>query len=64
MPVHGSSFFCGIDSVGFFIYPYLVHSIFFCSTKALVSTQRGASNNKFLNYLNKHIIPVFDKVIL
>ena len=57
-------FFCGIDSVGFFISPYLVHSIFFCSTKALVSTQRGASNNKFLNYLNKHIIPIFDKVIL
>ena len=24
--------------------------------------QRGASSSKFLNYLNKHIMPVFDKV--
>ncbi len=29
-----------------------------------LTTQRGASSSKFLNYLNKHIIPVFDKVIL
>ena len=26
-------------------------------------TQRGASSSRFLNYLNKHIIPVFDKVV-
>ncbi|RVW42967.1 hypothetical protein CK203_076271 [Vitis vinifera] len=26
-----------------------------------VQAALGASNSKFLNYLNKHIIPVFDK---
>jgi hypothetical protein len=26
-------------------------------------TQRGASSSRFLNYLNKHIVPVFDKVV-
>lgn len=24
--------------------------------------QRGALNSKFLNYINKHLLPVFDKV--
>jgi hypothetical protein len=24
--------------------------------------QRGASNSKFLNYINKHLLPVFDKL--
>jgi len=26
--------------------------------------QRGASNSKFLNYINKHLLPVFEKVHL
>lgn len=26
--------------------------------------QRGASNSKFLNYINKHLLPVFEKVSL
>lgn len=28
-----------------------------------VYVQRGASNSKFLNYINKHLLPVFDKVL-
>ncbi|KAK5792195.1 hypothetical protein PVK06_033309 [Gossypium arboreum] len=31
-----------------------------CLTKIIL--QRGASGSKFLNYINKHIIPVFDKL--
>ncbi|KAL6333521.1 hypothetical protein AAG906_028706 [Vitis piasezkii] len=33
-----------------------------CLYMALPFFVRGASNSKFLNYLNKHIIPVFDKL--
>ncbi|GER51892.1 apoptosis inhibitor, partial [Striga asiatica] len=33
-----------------------------CLFMALPFFERGASNSKFFNYLNKHIIPVFDKV--
>ncbi|OVA14487.1 Apoptosis inhibitory 5 [Macleaya cordata] len=33
-----------------------------CLYMALPFFMRGASNSKFLNYLNKHIIPVFDKL--
>ncbi|XP_058100666.1 apoptosis inhibitor 5-like protein API5 [Magnolia sinica] len=33
-----------------------------CLHMALPFFLRGASNAKFLNYLNKHIIPVFDKL--
>ncbi|KAF5183791.1 Apoptosis inhibitor 5-like protein api5 [Thalictrum thalictroides] len=33
-----------------------------CLHMALPFFMRGASNSKFLNYLNKHIIPVFDKL--
>ncbi|KAJ9671522.1 hypothetical protein PVL29_025296 [Vitis rotundifolia] len=33
-----------------------------CLYMALPLFKRGASNSKFLNYLNKHIIPVFDKI--
>ncbi|KAE8715183.1 Apoptosis inhibitory protein 5 (API5) isoform 2 [Hibiscus syriacus] len=33
-----------------------------CQFIALPLFARGASGSKFLNYLNKHIIPVFDKV--
>ncbi|KAL5998478.1 hypothetical protein ACLOJK_009419 [Asimina triloba] len=34
-----------------------------CLHMALPFFLRGASNSKFLNYLNKHIIPVFDEVV-
>ncbi|KAG6638743.1 apoptosis inhibitor 5-like protein API5 [Carya illinoinensis] len=33
-----------------------------CLYMALPFVVRGASSSKFLNYLNKHIIPVFDKL--
>ncbi|PSR98615.1 Apoptosis inhibitor 5-like protein [Actinidia chinensis var. chinensis] len=33
-----------------------------CLFMALPFFMRGASNSKFLNYLNKHILPVFDKL--
>lgn len=33
-----------------------------CVYMALPFVVRGASSSKFLNYLNKHIIPVFDKL--
>ncbi|KAG6641341.1 apoptosis inhibitor 5-like protein API5 isoform X2 [Carya illinoinensis] len=33
-----------------------------CLYMALPLVVRGASSSKFLNYLNKHIIPVFDKL--
>ncbi|XP_043702241.1 apoptosis inhibitor 5-like protein API5 isoform X2 [Telopea speciosissima] len=33
-----------------------------CLYMALPFFMRGASNSKFLNYVNKHIIPVFDKL--
>ncbi|KAM7525055.1 hypothetical protein LguiA_014957 [Lonicera macranthoides] len=33
-----------------------------CLYMALPFFMRGASNSKFLNYLNKHIFPVFDKL--
>ncbi|XP_042519192.1 apoptosis inhibitor 5-like protein API5 [Macadamia integrifolia] len=33
-----------------------------CLYMALPFFVRGASNSKFLNYVNKHIIPVFDKL--
>uniref|UniRef100_A0A0D6R7H4 Apoptosis inhibitor 5 n=2 Tax=Spermatophyta TaxID=58024 RepID=A0A0D6R7H4_ARACU len=33
-----------------------------CLYMALPFYMRGASNSKFLNYLNKHILPVFDKL--
>lgn len=33
-----------------------------CMYMALPFFMRGASNSKFLNYLNKHILPVFDKL--
>ncbi|ONK81564.1 uncharacterized protein A4U43_C01F30590 [Asparagus officinalis] len=32
-----------------------------CLRDVQMSIQRGASSSKFLNYFNKHIIPVFDK---
>ena len=32
--------------------------------KLYVHLQRGASNSKFLNYINKHLLPVFDQVYL
>ncbi|XP_028071488.1 apoptosis inhibitor 5-like protein API5 [Camellia sinensis] len=34
-----------------------------CLHMALPFFTRGASSNRFLNYLNKNIVPVFDKVI-
>lgn len=43
--------------VQLYIFLKLISFILFC-------TQRGASSSKFLNYINKHIIPVFDKVTL
>nr|GEX99649.1 apoptosis inhibitor 5-like protein API5 isoform X2 [Tanacetum cinerariifolium] len=33
-----------------------------CLYMALPFFVRGASSSKFLNYLNKHILPVFDKL--
>ncbi|XP_057466290.1 apoptosis inhibitor 5-like protein API5 [Actinidia eriantha] len=33
-----------------------------CLHMALPFFMRGASSNRFLNYLNKHILPVFDKL--
>ncbi|RAL44762.1 unnamed protein product [Cuscuta campestris] len=33
-----------------------------CLYMAIPFFERGASNSKFLNYLNKHIFPVFDKL--
>ncbi|XP_071930547.1 apoptosis inhibitor 5-like protein API5 isoform X1 [Coffea arabica] len=33
-----------------------------CLFMAIPFFERGASNGKFLNYLNKHIFPVFDKL--
>ncbi|CAN4087190.1 unnamed protein product [Withania somnifera] len=33
-----------------------------CLFMAIPFFERGASNSKFLNYLNKHIFPVFDKL--
>uniref|UniRef100_A0A7N0TRW9 Apoptosis inhibitor 5 n=1 Tax=Kalanchoe fedtschenkoi TaxID=63787 RepID=A0A7N0TRW9_KALFE len=33
-----------------------------CLSMAVPIFMRGASNSKFINYLNKHIIPVFDKL--
>ncbi|XP_052202202.1 apoptosis inhibitor 5-like protein API5 [Diospyros lotus] len=33
-----------------------------CLFMALPFFVRGASNSKFLNYLNKHILPIFDKL--
>ncbi|XAR59209.1 hypothetical protein NMG60_11014916 [Bertholletia excelsa] len=33
-----------------------------CLFMAIPFFMRGASNSKFLNYLNKHILPVFDKL--
>ncbi|KAJ7968662.1 apoptosis inhibitor 5 [Quillaja saponaria] len=34
-----------------------------CIQLALPIVVRGASSSKFLNYINKHIIPVFDKIL-
>ncbi|KAG0590732.1 hypothetical protein KC19_1G122500 [Ceratodon purpureus] len=33
-----------------------------CLTMALPFYARGASNSKFLNYINKHLLPVFDQL--
>ncbi|CAM6092393.1 unnamed protein product [Calypogeia fissa] len=33
-----------------------------CLNMALPFYARGASNSKFLNYINKHLLPVFDKL--
>jgi hypothetical protein len=33
-----------------------------CLNMALPFYVRGASNSKFLNYINKHLLPVFDKL--
>ncbi|CBI34060.3 unnamed protein product, partial [Vitis vinifera] len=41
-----------------------INRLISCFFLALPFFFLGASNNKFLNYLNKHIIPIFDKVIL
>ena len=40
----------------------LVRRWHFIWTETLYCLQRGASSSKFLNYLNKHILPLFDKV--
>ncbi|ERN13987.1 hypothetical protein AMTRI_Chr01g111050 [Amborella trichopoda] len=39
-----------------------VERLMACLNMALPFFMRGASNSKFLNYLNKHILPVFDKL--
>jgi hypothetical protein len=33
-----------------------------CKQFVYMHMQRGASNGKFLNYINKHLLPVFEKV--
>ncbi|THG03745.1 hypothetical protein TEA_005176 [Camellia sinensis var. sinensis] len=52
-----------------YVSPYLVSDgdhidrLISCLHMALPFFTRGASSNRFLNYLNKNIVPVFDKVI-
>ncbi|GMQ04745.1 hypothetical protein CsSME_00050069 [Camellia sinensis var. sinensis] len=50
-----------------YVSPYLVSDgdhidrLISCLHMALPFFMRGASSNRFLNYLNKNIVPVFDK---
>ncbi|CAN4117482.1 unnamed protein product [Withania somnifera] len=39
-----------------------INRLIVCLFMAIPFFERGASNSKFLNYLNKHIFPVFDKL--
>ncbi|KAL2926822.1 Apoptosis inhibitor 5-like protein API5, partial [Bienertia sinuspersici] len=39
-----------------------INRLISCQYIAIPFFMRGASNSKFLNYVNKHIIPVFDKL--
>ncbi|WMV49112.1 hypothetical protein MTR67_042497 [Solanum verrucosum] len=39
-----------------------INRLIACLFMAIPFFERGASNSKFLNYLNKHIFPVFDKL--